>query len=892
MTRKHTKTTCPYCGVGCGIEVIDQDGAITVRGDKSHPANYGRLCSKGASLHETLDLDGRLLEPRLHGEPVDWGEALDFVADGFRRIVDEYGPDAVAFYVSGQLLTEDYYVANKLMKGFIGSANIDTNSRLCMSSSVAGHKRAFGSDTVPCSYEDLELADLIVLTGSNTAWCHPVLFQRIRQAKKDNPDLYIVVIDPRRTDTCDIADLHLAIRPGSDAVLFNGLLRFLSVQKCVDQKFISAHTSGLDEALQAASSSTPDVESVARECGLSLVDLQQFYARFAQTEKSITVYSQGINQSSSGTDKVNAIINCHLFTGRIGKPGMGPFSFTGQPNAMGGREVGGLSNQLAVHLDIENSEHQQLAQTFWQSPRIARQSGLKAVDMFNVVERGQIKAIWIMSTNPVVSMPDADQVKRALEKCELVVVSDCMTSTDTTECADVLLPALAWGEKDGTVTNSERRISRQRQFLFAPGKAKPDWWAVQEVARRLGFVDAFNFASSLEIFREYARMTGYENRGQRDLDISLFEDLGQEAYDGLQPVQWPVNRAFPGGKQRMFHDGQFYTVDRRAKFIPIIPRSPVNHVGEAFPLVLNTGRIRDQWHTMTRSEKAPRLNEHTPEPFVMLHPADAIRFGLGKNGLARISSSWGQAVMRVRVDANQGEGSVFMPMHWSGQFASQARIGAVVNPAVDPVSGQPELKHTPVKVEAYQPLWFGFVLSRRKLDIKDVAYWVRARGKDYYRYELAGEQLQQDWSVWAREILCTADDGINWVEFADNRAKRYRAVRMEDGKLESVLFIGPDAQLPDRDWLASLFQFGELNSAQRAVLLTGRPPQGVQDTGRKICACFGVGKIQIVSAIKAGAVTVEQLGKQLQAGTNCGSCVPELKQLIKTQLDQSNIQTV
>jgi len=502
MTAGEVRTTCPYCGVGCGVLAsAGADYTVSVRGDPQHPANYGRLCSKGAALGETVDLDGRLLHPEIHGQRVSWETALDHVAAGFCRIIAEHGPDAVAFYVSGQLLTEDYYVANKLMKGFIGSANIDTNSRLCMSSSVAGHKRAFGSDTVPGCYEDLEQAELLVLVGSNTAWCHPVLFQRIRAAKEQHPERKIIVIDPRRTATCDITDLHLPVKSGSDAVLFNGLLTYLFQNGRVDFNYLEAATEGYGQALQAARDSAPSIPVVAAACGLPEEDIARFYQLFARTERVVTVYSQGVNQSSSGTDKVNAIINCHLATGRIGRPGMGPFSVTGQPNAMGGREVGGLANQLAAHMDFDDPQQVDSVRRFWRAPNMATQPGLKAVDMFRAVDEGLIKAIWIMATNPVVSLPDADRVREALRKCELVVVSDCVATTDTTACAQVLLPAAAWGEKDGTVTNSERRISRQRTFLPPPGEAKPDWWMVCEVAKRLEYGEAFSFQSPAQIFR-------------------------------------------------------------------------------------------------------------------------------------------------------------------------------------------------------------------------------------------------------------------------------------------------------------------------------------------------------------------------------------------------------
>ena len=501
---KAVRTTCPYCGVGCGVRASARpDGGHDIAGDERHPANFGRLCVKGSALGETIGLDGRLLHPKMR-EPaggalrdVSWDEALDAVAGGLRRIVDEHGPDAVALYVSGQLLTEDYYVANKLMKGYVGSANIDTNSRLCMSSSVAGHKRAFGEDVVPVCYEDLELADLVVLVGSNTAWCHPILFQRIVKIKEARPDMKVVVIDPRYTATCEMADLHLPLGAGTDVRLFNGLLSFLAEHGAIDTQFVDSHTSGYAEALAAASAGAAtgfDLVQCAKACKVDPHDLLEFYRLFARTERVVTVYSQGVNQSSSGTDKVNSIINCHLLTGRIGKPGMGPFSFTGQPNAMGGREVGGLANTLAAHLELDNARHRELVQQFWGAPVVASRAGLKAVELFDAIEQGRVKAVWIMGTNPVVSLPDSDQAKRALARCELVVSSDIVESTDTNAFAHILLPALGWGEKDGTVTNSERRISRQRAFLPAPGEARPDWQIICDVARRMGYA-SFCFAS-------------------------------------------------------------------------------------------------------------------------------------------------------------------------------------------------------------------------------------------------------------------------------------------------------------------------------------------------------------------------------------------------------------
>lgn len=907
------KTTCPYCGVGCGIsaKVDEAHHSLEISGDATHPANFGRLCSKGSALGETVELKGRLLQPRVYGRDAGWAEALDLVADSFISTIEKYGADAVAIYGSGQLLTEDYYVANKLMKGFIGSGNMDTNSRLCMSSSVAGHKRAFGADTVPGCYEDYEQADMIVLIGSNAAWCHPVSFQRIRAAKEANPALKVVVIDPRHTASCDIADLHLPLVIGSDTSLFNGLLHFLSEQNALNQTYIEAHTEGLALALNAASAG---IEQVAALCRLNIDDLRRFYEWFAGHEKVMSLYSQGVNQSSSGTDKVNAIINCHLATGRIGKPGMGPFSLTGQPNAMGGREVGGLSHQLAAHMDFSSTDDIERVARFWGSKNIARQSGYPAVELFDAIYDGKVKAVWIMGTNPVVSLPNADKVKLALRQCDFVVVSDCIADTDTTALAHVLLPAQGWSEKDGTVTNSERRISRQRALFSPAGSAKPDWWVITQVARRMGFEQAFHYHTPVEIFREHAALSGFENNGLRDFDISAFAKISQQDYDNFQPVQWPVNQAYPQGRARFFEDGQFFTESGKAQFIAVTPSLPANLPDKDYPLVLNTGRLRDQWHTMTRTAIAAKLNQHKPEPFVEVHPADAAQYGLLPDSLAIIESRWGSMIARVQITDGQQQGSIFVPMHWTEQYAGRGRMGALVNPVVDPISKQPESKHTPVRIKSYQPVWQGFILSRRELTINAPEYWVKIKGEQFYRYELAGETLPENWQDWAKKNLCNTEGGNpQWQEYQDAGLGNYRAARLVDNQLESVIFIAAgnalpatawmqddckDAggrathgavaeveqrreQLPERNWLTSLFAKAALEKQERMALLTGMPPLGVPDVGPIVCACFNVGEKTIQTAIREkGLKTHQEVGRCLKAGTNCGSCVPEIKALL------------
>ena len=879
MTNTTTSlTTCPYCGVGCGVQATrEQDGTISIKGDENHPANFGRLCSKGSALADTIGLENRLLHPKVKGEQVSWDTALDAVSNGLKDVIKQYGANAVAFYVSGQLLTEDYYVANKLMKGFIGSANIDTNSRLCMSSAVAGYKRAFGSDSVPCSYEDLELADLIVIEGSNTAWCHPIVYQRIAKAKQQRPHLKIVVIDPRKTATCDIADLHLPLKPGTDASLFNGLLSHVNQQQCIDWDFVNNHTEGIAEALTLAEQS---ITEVAQICELSEQDVSQFFQLFAETEKVITLYSQGVNQSSSGTDKSNSIINCHLAMGRIGKPAMGPFSITGQPNAMGGREVGALSNQLAAHMELNNPLHHDLVSRFWQIDNLATTAGAQAVDMFEDIANGKIKAIWVIATNPVVTLPNADKVRKAIEDCELVIVSECELNTGTAARADILLPALAWGEKCGTVTNSERRISHQRNFLPHPGEAEEDWWILSEVAKRMGFTDAFNYQSSAEIFREHAALSGFENNGQRDFDISGLAEISDKQYDDLTPIQWPVTTKKPKGTQRLFEDKQFFTSTGKAQFIAITPRPPVNALNKEYPLILNTGRVRDQWHTMTRTARSSRLNAHISEPILQIHPTDAATYALVKGGLARLESQWGNMLARIVVTEDQRVGSVFVPMHWNDFLASKGRVNALVNPVVDPISGQPESKHTPIKIAPYQPVWHGFMFSRSPLTPTDSDYWVKIKGEQFFRYELAGEKAIAAPLIWAKKQL--GQDG-EWLEYVDQETNRFRAGKIIDNRLESIIFIADEHKLPARSWLSQLFSEQTLSDEMRMSLLAGKPGAGLPDTGSMVCACFGVGENTIKEAISSGsAKTIEEIGTLLKAGTNCGSCIPELKKIISS----------
>jgi assimilatory nitrate reductase catalytic subunit len=915
------------------IAIPDGKGGGSVAGDSSHPANFGRLCSKGLALSDTLGLETRVLHPMVRQRDgklarVNWEEALDAVASGFERVLDRDGPEAIAFYLSGQLLTEDYYVANKLMKGFLGSANVDTNSRLCMASSVTGHKRSFGADVVPGCYEDLDEADLIVLVGSNAAWCHPILFQRMVRNKRER-GAKIVVIDPRRTATAEEADLFLAMAPGMDAALFSGLFAHLASSDQADASFIDAHTDGLGPALAIAREIAPDLETISRVTRLSQKDIALFFDWFTATGRTVTCYSQGVNQSAQGTDKVNAIVNCHLVTGRIGKPGMGPFSLTGQPNAMGGREVGGLANQLAAHMSF-SAEDRARARRFWNAPRVAEREGLKAVDMFEAIEQGRIKALWVMGTNPAVSLPRAASMVRAIGRLEHFVVSDNVRSNDTINAGvHILLPAAAWGEKDGTVTNSERRISRQRRFLPLPGEARPDWWMVSEVARRMGFGAAFAYDSAAAIFSEHAALSAFENHGGRAFNLSGAQDLGTSTYDALEPFQWPVLRSRPphsvslpkgreharttfetpsplreragslspsrlgkrvgvrgdcqdiplnAGVKRLFAEGGFFTADRKARFIAIKPPALAQRVEGLFPLVLNTGRLRDQWHTMTRTGLSPRLSEHSPEPVVEVHPADAARFGLDDGGFAKLSSAHGECILRLSLSEQQMEGSVFAYIHWNGETAPSARISNLVAPFTDPFSGQPEAKATPCAVE---PLAFaseGFSISRTKVSLPQDAYWARVPVKGGFLTAFAmREKPVISMKFFANGFPLNA--AIS--EYHDEEGGLHGGAAFTGGALAGCFFVASNRQdLPDSAFLKAAFIETELGPEKRGALLSGKAVGAGSAGGATVCSCFGVRTSVILAAIEEGCADVFALGQKIKAGTNCGSCQSELKRII------------
>jgi assimilatory nitrate reductase catalytic subunit len=864
MLSSPIRTTCPYCGVGCGVLATrGVNGEIQIEGDPDHPANRGKLCSKGLALGETFSLEQRLLKPRVDGVEVTWQNATRHVADKFSEAIRQHGPDSVAFYVSGQFLTEDYYVANKLMKGFIGSANIDTNSRLCMASAVAGHKRAFGADIVPCNYSDLETADLVVLVGSNLAWCHPVLFQRLQAARAARGSK-LVVIDPRRTVTAECADLHLQVKSGSDVSLFNGLIRFLYEHGTLDSRFIFARTNGLAETLTAAKPYTED--RVLSDTGLESIKLKTFYKLFADHAKTVTAFSMGVNQAVDGTDKVNAIINCHLLTGRIGKSGAGPFSITGQPNAMGGREVGGLANMLAAHMDLANHAHRAAVQTFWSSPHIATKPGLKAVELFEEARQGKIKALWIMATNPAVSMPNSNDVIKALEECPFVVVSDVTANTETAVYADVLLPAKAWGEKDGSVTNSERYISRQRSFVEAAGEAKADWHILCDVAKHMGF-HGFDFASPSEIFAEHAALTGVSNNGSRTLDLT---SIASQNYETFTPQQW--------GGLRPFADGQFETEDRKARFIPTGRQK--NEQAVTNNLTLNTGRIRDQWHTMTRTGLVPKLFGHRAEPYVEISKTDAFRLQLKDAELAIIEGQNGSSTARVLITDTVSTGEIFQPMHWSATFASRPKANASTLPIIDPISGQPALKSGRVTIRKFEAQWFGFGVSISE-GSPSFDYWAARPLALGHSFECAGLKVPEIWEKLLHPFIKEKRSSLALATLESKSSRAYRCVATIEGRLQFAFFASEKPVEASRTWLQNMLG----QSVEPAKILAGRPSAKASDVGPLVCACNSVGRNQITAAISLNPdATLNSICEFTKAGTGCGSCRPEVQRLLQASL--------
>jgi assimilatory nitrate reductase catalytic subunit len=819
--RKQVASTCCYCGVGCGVVVsTHKNGIFSVKGDAAHPANHGQLCTKGAALHLSTEASARLLYPEVNGERKTWDQALDHAAQRFRQIITEHGPDAVAFYISGQLLTEDYYVFNKLAKGLVGTNNVDTNSRLCMSSAVAGYKMSLGADAPPCAYEDIDAADLILIAGSNTAFAHPVLYRRIEEARGRHPGLKIIVVDPRATVTARAADLHLALKPGTDIALFNAMLHVIERDGLSDFQFKNSKTENFEDLKPLIDLWTP--ERAAEVCELPAEEIVEAARLFGSSKAALSLYCQGLNQSASGTWKNCALINLHLATGQIGKPGAGPFSLTGQPNAMGGREVGGMANLLSGHRDLDNEEHRNEVAALWGVDAVPSKPGRTAVEMFEAIGRGEIKAVWIACTNPVQSMPDANAVRKALARAEFVVVQEAFRDAETCDFADVLLPAASWGEKEGTVTNSERRISRVRAAVPPPGEARPDWQIAVEFARRLSPAGEklFSFPNPEQIFNEHREST----RG-RDLDIT---GLSYAVLERDGPQQWPYPEGARSGLTRLYADGVFPTPSGRARFIATDYLPPAEEPDAQYPMRLTTGRLRDQWHSMTRTGLVARLFNHSPEPEVVLSPFDLKKFFLSDRDLVRVTSRRGSMVMKVCTSDDMRPGDAFIAMHWGGRFTGGVGTNALTVSAVDPYSRQPELKHAAVCIEPFAAGWRGVVAGAATPELQRAAVALLAR------FDYAALTLVEGPEIVLRLELASAGD-------------------------------------PDPEVLVALEK------------LFGQPPEtGAAAFERSICACFNVAESQIRAAVAAGA-TLAGLQKNLKCGTHCGSCVPELRRFVANQ---------
>jgi len=892
---QETKSTCPYCGVGCGV-IIESDGAqITgVRGDPNHPANFGRLCTKGSTLHLTasspITLQTRLLQPLHRAQrsdaprPLSWDAALGLATDKFAHTIQQHGPDAVGFYVSGQLLTEDYYVFNKLAKGLIGTNNIDTNSRLCMSSAVAGYKQTLGADAPPACYDDVKHAQCLFIVGSNAAWAHPILFRRIEDARAANPGMKVIVADPRRTDTAGMADLFLPIQPGSDVMLFNGMLHLMLWEGWTNAEYIGAHTTGFDELKALVRDATP--ERVAQVCGISVADLTTAAKWFATSKATLSLYCQGLNQSSSGTAKNAALINLHLATAQIGKPGAGPFSLTGQPNAMGGREVGGLATALSGHRDPANPQHRAEVAAIWGVDALPATPGKTAIPMFDAIAAGQIKALWIVCTNPAHSMPDANKVREALAACELVIVQDAYADTDSVAYADVLLPAAGWAEKDGTVTNSERRISRVRRAVAAPGSARADWDIGIDAARRLAArlgrgAHLFPYAGPDEVFAEHCLTTV-----GRDLDIG---GLSYAVLEAEGPQQWPRPAGASQGAARLYTDHHFATDNGRARFHVARHHGVASPISARYPFHLLTGRLRDQWHGMSRSGRVPALFAHTQEAALSMNPGDMARRGLADGELVRVSNSHGDWVLPVSSNDAMLSGQLFVPMHWSSAFVGSAGSNALTAAKIDRKSFQPELKHVAVRVDKIDLAWQCAAVSacgdpvRALSALRPLLAECRFASatlldgeRPAVRVRFAHEALPAaDFLARLDAALGLEGEGLAQV-FADPRRGIDKRAIWQDGCLRAVRLAGECCAL---GWLGErIVSGGEMGELRAMVFAPQANPPGLTRRARMVCHCAKVDEAAIYQAL-AGGASPDSLRDTLGCGSGCGSCMPEVRRM-------------
>ncbi len=911
MQTTETKATCCYCGVGCGV-LIKSDGqqVLGVRGDPDHPANFGRLCSKGSTLHLSAqasvnpqvralypEMRSRRDQPRVRS---DWDSTLGTMAHRFAETIAKYGPDSVGFYISGQLLTEDYYVFNKLAKGLIGTNNIDSNSRLCMSSAVAGYKQTLGADAPPACYEDLDLAEVIFIAGSNTAYAHPVLYRRIEEARKKNPALKVIVVDPRRTDTAREADLFLQILPGTDVALFNGMLHLCLWEELVDTDYIAAHTEGFADLKQTVRAYTPAF--VAQTCGIREEDLIQAARWFGQSKATLSLYCQGLNQSSSGTAKNAALINLHLATHQIGKPGAGPFSLTGQPNAMGGREVGGMANLMSGHRDLANPQHRAEVAALWGVDEVPATPGKTAVELFEAVRQGEIKILWIVCTNPAQSMPEQNLIREALNKAELVIVQEAYSSTATVPYADILLPATTWAEKSGTVTNSERRISRVNAAIGKPGETRHDWEIATEFARKLEkFMDKpwtiFPYDTPEDVWLEHREST----RG-RDLDIT---GLSYQLLDTQGPQQWPYPAGASSGQQRLYEDGIFATANGRARFVNTHYQPVADKVDARHPFALNTGRLRDQWHGMSRTGTVAQLFSHVSEPGINMAAQDMQRRFLKNGDLVHVTNKRGSQIFAVSESDEMRVGQVFIAMHWGEEYLSgrghggnfSVGVNALTSAVIDPSSKQPELKHAAVKILKAELPWrflaFGWIDSAQALSLqhalrpfmREFAYascvpFGRDRVGLLFRaaddFPAAPELLQKIETLFGIH-------GAQVLRYDDTRRGNARHILVQDGTLAAVSLAG---DISAESWLrAYLIDQEPVASLGRMLLMPSTTaPQGFTPRGKIVCSCLNVADNEIHSALDtlegSSADLLSGLQSRLKCGTSCGSCVPELKKII------------
>ncbi|MCQ4313407.1 molybdopterin-dependent oxidoreductase [Pseudomonas stutzeri] len=893
--RQTTASTCCYCGVGCGV-LIEHDGQriLDVAGDPNHPANFGKLCSKGSTLHLTGDLDARALYPELRlGKGLarartDWDSALDHAANVFAETIAEHGPDSVAFYISGQLLTEDYYAFNKLARALVGTNNIDSNSRLCMSSAVVGYKRSLGADAPPCSYEDIEQSDCVLIVGSNMAYAHPVLFRRLEEAKAKRPEMKIIVVDPRRTDTCELSDLHLAILPGTDVALFHGILHILLETGRIDQDFIDAHTEGLGELKQLARDYNP--ATTAKLCGISIDELQTCAHLIGNAPRFLSLWCMGVNQSTAGSAKNSALINLHLATGQIGKPGAGPFSLTGQPNAMGGRETGSLSNLLPGHREAGNAQHRAEVAAYWGVEQLPTAPGLSAIELFEAVRSGKVKALWIACTNPAQSMPDQQKIHEALAACPFVVVQEAFFTTETCRYADLLLPAASWGEKEGTVTNSERRVSHVRRAIPAPGEARADWSITCDFARRLerhlrpGQSSLFAFKSPAALFDEYKLLTR-----DRDLDLS---GLSHALIDQIGPQQWPFPAGSHTGTARLYGNGVFPTESGRARFLAEQYQPPKEQHDAGFPLILNTGRLRDHWHGMSRTGTATRLFGHVEEALLSMNADDMRRRNLFDGQLVKVRSRRGELVLPVSSDDCLRPSQAFIPMHWGDRFLKGLGVNLLSLPAFDPLSKQPELKHTGIEVEKAELPWQFFALIEGSVQKHFEALRPKFDGFAYASFSLTGRdrpalviraachEAPSAKQLAELEQLLGLDEGPVLV-YDDPRRGVGKRVRIEDGRIVALSLSGETAA---RHWLKQLWQDGKADQTLRRWLLAplSTPPGSEVRAAKILCNCMNVSQDAICTGIERG-LDLDGLKRELGCGTSCGSCVPEIKRLLVKQ---------